>query len=100
MTVASATDDKIVTCSRQTKIVADVLLKDVADTKFDLVVLPGGLEGAEGLRDSALLLDILKKHKEGSDTYIAAICASPAGMCILICHLYHSKVFYSCLCPP
>lgn len=68
----------MVTCSRQTKIVADCLLKDVSDQTFDAIALPGGMPGAERLRDCALLKDMLLNHYK-NDSYVAAICASPAG---------------------
>jgi 4-methyl-5(b-hydroxyethyl)-thiazole monophosphate biosynthesis len=39
--------------------------------------LPGGMPGAEHLRDSAPLISILEKQKAAGKSY-AAICASPA----------------------
>jgi protein deglycase len=42
-----------------------------------LQALPGGMPGAEYLRDSAPLIDILEKQKAAGKLY-AAICAAPA----------------------
>jgi 4-methyl-5(b-hydroxyethyl)-thiazole monophosphate biosynthesis len=77
VTVASIMGEKLVTMSRGVKIEADCLLEDVKDTVFDMIALPGGLPGAEHLRDSQLLVDMLKAQKDRQKPY-AAICASPA----------------------
>lgn len=66
-----------VTAARGVKIVADCLIEDCKHTKFDLVVLPGGIPGAEHLRDSATLKEILVKQHSVGGLY-GAICAAPA----------------------
>ena len=66
-----------VTASRGVKLVADCLIDDCRDRLYDLVVLPGGMPGAEHLRDNAVLREILiRQHDEGR--LLAAICAAPA----------------------
>lgn len=45
---------------------------------YDMVVLPGGLPGAENLANSEKVLDIIRKFNENKEKYVAAICASPA----------------------
>ena len=65
-----------VTASRGVKLVADQLITDPMDT-YDLIALPGGMPGAEHLRDSKELAGMLKSQKENRRLY-AAICASPA----------------------
>ena len=79
VTVASACPQgKLqITASRGVKLVADVLLEAVADESFDMLLLPGGIPGAEHLRDSKLLLKMLKAQ-QARGAWIAAICASPA----------------------
>lgn len=59
VTLASANDDGscLITGSRGIRIMADVPLVRVADTPFDAIVLPGGLKGAENLRDSPLVIE-------------------------------------------
>jgi 4-methyl-5(b-hydroxyethyl)-thiazole monophosphate biosynthesis len=47
------------------------------DEQFDLIVLPGGIPGAQNLRDSKDLTILLKKQAE-QQRYYGAICASPA----------------------
>ena len=66
-----------VTASRGVKLVADVLLEEVAQQQFDLILLPGGLPGAEYLRDTPLLIDMLKAQ-QARGGWRAAICATPA----------------------
>lgn len=66
-----------VTCSRGVKLVADKGIDDCLGEEWDLIACPGGLPGAEHLRDSAPLLALLTKQ-QASNKLIAAICASPA----------------------
>lgn len=75
VTVASV-DRLQVTASRGVKLVADALISDCAGRAYDCIVLPGGMPGAEHLRDSAVLIDMLKKQKAAGRLY-GAICASP-----------------------
>ena len=53
------------------------MIEDAVKLEWDLVVLPGGMPGAEHLRDCKPLIDHLKKRKAEGQMY-AAICASPA----------------------
>ena len=76
VTVASVGDLQI-TASRGVKLVADTLIADCLDQNYDLVVLPGGIPGAEHLRDDGALKKILlRQHSEGR--LFGAICAAPA----------------------
>ena len=63
--------------SRQVNLTADKLIADCANDQFDLIALPGGLPGAEHLRDCDTLTAMLKKQNAQGKLY-AAICASPA----------------------
>ncbi len=65
-----------VTCSRKTIIVPDVTLDEVAGNEFDMVVLPGGLPGADYLNADNRIQEILKRTAEAGN-YTAAICAAP-----------------------
>jgi len=77
VTVASVTGVRQITASRGVVIVADALIEDCTEKDYDLVVLPGGIPGAEHLRDSANLIRMLKRQREEERLY-GAICASPA----------------------
>ena len=76
VTVASVKGLKI-TASRKTKIEADALIGDCADKVYDLIALPGGIPGAEHLRDSEVLAEMIKEQA-ASGRLIAAVCASPS----------------------
>lgn len=76
VTVASVSNLQV-TCSRGVKLVADCLIGECKGKTYDLIVLPGGMPGAEHLRDSQMLTDMLKEQKASGRLY-AAICASPA----------------------
>ena len=56
---------------------ADALIEGCVQKEYDLVVLPGGIPGAEHLRDSSDLIGILKRQREKERLY-GGICASPA----------------------
>lgn len=77
VTVASVSGNRQITASRGVVIVAEALIEDCAKRDFDLVVLPGGIPGAEHLRDSVDLIRLLKRQRDKEGLY-AAICASPA----------------------
>lgn len=79
VTTASVASDGAleIVCSRGVRLLADARLVDIADEKFDVVVLPGGVKGAECFRDSPLLVATVQQtHNEGR--LVAAICAAPA----------------------
>ena len=63
--------------SRGLQIVADVTIDECADRAFDCIALPGGMPGAEHLRDCETLTSMLKSHAS-SGKLTAAVCASPA----------------------
>eukprot|EP00270_Netrium_digitus_P006707 TRINITY_DN1934_c0_g2_i2.p1 TRINITY_DN1934_c0_g2~~TRINITY_DN1934_c0_g2_i2.p1 ORF type:complete len:517 (-),score=173.41 TRINITY_DN1934_c0_g2_i2:253-1803(-) len=77
VSVASVESDLVVVASRRVNLVADVLISDVKNKNFDLIVIPGGMPGAERLRDNELLVTMLKQQKAAA-LPIAAICAAPA----------------------
>ena len=77
VTVASVSGRRQITASRGVVIVADALIEDCLKKDFHLVVLPGGIPGAEHLRDSEALTRILKQQRQRDGLY-GAICASPA----------------------
>lgn len=75
--VASVENDLQIEASRKVNIVADKLIQDVQGSSFDLIVLPGGMPGAERLRDCEALKGLLKKQAEEKRAF-GAICAAPA----------------------
>ncbi|GAB4849401.1 Protein DJ-1 B [Ancistrocladus abbreviatus] len=75
--VASVEDKLEILASRKVKLVADTNLDDAAKLSYDLIVLPGGLGGAQAFAASQKLVNMLKKQMEAGRPY-GAICASPA----------------------
>lgn len=61
------------------KITADATLKSYDFSSCDMVILPGGLPGAQHLADSTALLGILKAQA-AANKYCAAICAAPMAL--------------------
>jgi len=72
-------DDQVVVAARGTRIIPDTSIDQVIDKEFDMVVLPGGLPGADHLRDNERVQKILKHHAQ-KKKYVAAICAAPKAL--------------------
>jgi 4-methyl-5(b-hydroxyethyl)-thiazole monophosphate biosynthesis len=66
-----------VVSSHSVTVIADRLLVDCTKENYDLIVLPGGIPGAENLQKSELLAQLLKKQNNEDKLY-GAICAAPA----------------------
>lgn len=64
-----------VTGSHGITVVADKEMDDTMDA-YDMLVLPGGLPGAEHLRDDPRVTALLSRF-DAQGKYIAAICAAP-----------------------
>ncbi len=65
-----------VTASRGVVLVPQMTLDEALASEFDMVVLPGGMPGAEHLDNDPRIHGLLKKMSE-SGRYTAAICAAP-----------------------
>lgn len=78
VTVASvyAKNAGYVELANKSKVIPDANIEDVKDKKFDVILLPGGLTGANHLKDSKVLEEMLKSQV-ADQRLIAAICASP-----------------------
>jgi 4-methyl-5(b-hydroxyethyl)-thiazole monophosphate biosynthesis len=76
VTVASVGELQI-TASRGVKLVADAQIADCRQQTYDLVALPGGMPGAEHLRDDEDLKQILLRQQSQGRLF-GAICAAPA----------------------
>lgn len=68
---------KTVIASRGVKLEADGFLSECMDHVWDMIVLPGGMPGAEHLGCCLPLIDLLKRQLQ-ENRFTAAICASPA----------------------
>jgi protein deglycase len=66
--------------SRQTRHLAEIHLAEVDPAKnFEIVVLPGGVEGAKRLGESPLVREWLMRQRK-RDQWVAAICAAPTAL--------------------
>ena len=69
-----------ITAARLTRHVADVYLADVDPAReFEIIVLPGGAEGAKRLAENPLVRDWLARQRE-RDQWVAAIRAAPTAL--------------------
>jgi len=75
---ASVEDQLQVSASRGLILTANRLITDaLTTTTWDLILLPGGTEGAQRLGESAPLIQLLKQQFEAGRK-VGAICADPA----------------------
>lgn len=73
----ASVNELVITSSHNVKIYADKLIDECKGENYDLVAVPGGIPGAENLKNSATLIEILKEQNKADKLY-GAICASPA----------------------
>lgn len=65
--------------ARGTQIIPTANIENLQNEKFDMIVLPGGLPGANFLRDNKTVQKLIQNHVlEGR--YVAAICAAPKAL--------------------
>ncbi|PTY01761.1 DJ-1 family protein [Verrucomicrobia bacterium LW23] len=81
VTAAGLTPGPLI-AARKTAHMPDVLLDDVLDRAFDIVILPGGNDGTANLKADPRVKELLLKQKTAG-RWIAAICAAPT---ILVAH--------------
>ncbi len=74
--ISAGLDSKPVTASRGTVIIPDTDLDTALQDDYDMVVLPGGLPGADHLDNDDRIKNILIKMAN-SEKFTAAICAAP-----------------------
>ena len=77
--VVAGLDEGPVRCSRGTVILPDQPLAAVLNEDFDLIVLPGGLPGADHLRDDARVQSLLLRQSDAG-RLVGAICAAPKAL--------------------
>ena len=74
--VTAGLTDGPITASRGVVLLPDRTLDEVLDQDFDMVVLPGGLPGADHLDADPRIHALLQRMAE-QDRFTAAICAAP-----------------------
>lgn len=74
--VSAGLDEQPVVASRKTTIVPDTTLERALEEEFDMIVLPGGMPGADHLDNDSRIHDLLKSMAD-SGKFVAAICAAP-----------------------
>lgn len=74
--VSAGLAEGAVRASRGIRVVPDATLEDVAEEVFDMIVLPGGLPGADHLDRDPRIRRLLENIARAGG-YTAAICAAP-----------------------
>lgn len=70
-------DEEIVTGAHNIIVKSDKVLSNEIK-EYDMIVLPGGLPGAENLAKNSNVIELIKEFNNDKNKYIGAICASPA----------------------
>jgi DJ-1 family protein len=79
-TVTAGLTPNPIVASRRTRHLADLPLSEVDPARdFEMVVLPGGVEGAKNLASDARVGEWLFRQRE-RDRWVAAICAAPTAL--------------------
>jgi len=74
--VTAGLDDQPVRASRGVVLLPDMTLDRALLQEYDMIVLPGGLPGADNLRDDGRIIERLQSMS-AAGKYTAAICAAP-----------------------
>ncbi|KAF3435411.1 hypothetical protein FNV43_RR22500 [Rhamnella rubrinervis] len=74
--VASVEKSLKILASQGTKIIADKLIGDAAESIYDLIILPGGNAGVQKLNKSRILKKVLKEQELAGRVF-GAVCSSP-----------------------
>ncbi|VAX13864.1 DJ-1/YajL/PfpI superfamily, includes chaperone protein YajL (former ThiJ), parkinsonism-associated protein DJ-1, peptidases PfpI, Hsp31 [hydrothermal vent metagenome] len=74
--ITAGLDDQPVVASHGMVLIADMSLDQALRKDYDMIVLPGGLPGADHLDQDPRIQSLLKKMSS-KGKYIAAICAAP-----------------------
>ena len=74
--ITAGLDDQVVIASHGTRLVPDTDLDSALIRDYDMVVLPGGLPGADNLDNDDRIHSLLRKMA-ASEKFTAAICAAP-----------------------
>ena len=75
--VTAGLDEQPVRASRGVVLVPDMTLDAAMQKDYDMIVLPGGLPGADNLGNDGRIIRLLAQMSEAGK-YTAAICAAPA----------------------
>ncbi len=74
--VTAGLDDRPVQASRGVVLIPDTQLDAVLEQEFEMIVLPGGLPGADHLQADSRITQLLQQISDNNG-FIAAICAAP-----------------------
>lgn len=74
--VTASLDGEPIKASRGVTLLADAALDEMLERRFDLIVLPGGLPGADYLNQDPRILQLLQ-DTTARGGYAGAICAAP-----------------------
>lgn len=76
VTIISVSGKTEVTGSHNIKIIADEIFENVNHDHFDMIILPGGLPGANNLNNHVGLREQILNFRE-NEKHLGAICAAP-----------------------
>lgn len=79
---AAVGNQRAVSGSRGITLVADALVSELAPTKDDMLVIPGGMGGVRSIKSDKAAMDLIARAaRDGA--FLAAICAGPSVLAAL-----------------
>ncbi|VAW92127.1 DJ-1/YajL/PfpI superfamily, includes chaperone protein YajL (former ThiJ), parkinsonism-associated protein DJ-1, peptidases PfpI, Hsp31 [hydrothermal vent metagenome] len=80
--ISAGLDDKPIKASRGTMLIASTTINKVKAAELDMIILPGGLPGADHLNTDPYIQNLIMQLNENNKP-IAAICAAPKVLATL-----------------
>ncbi len=74
--IVAGLEKGLITGSHNIPIQPDIYYRDIIETNFDMLILPGGQPGTNNLKHDKYILNWIKKRSKENQK-IAAICAAP-----------------------
>jgi 4-methyl-5(b-hydroxyethyl)-thiazole monophosphate biosynthesis len=77
--ITAGLENKTAIGAHKIPIVTDYLIGEIDSDNLDMIILPGGWGGTEGLANNETVMSILR-HMKRNDKHIGAICAAPYAL--------------------
>ncbi|AYD40739.1 DJ-1 family protein [Clostridium fermenticellae] len=74
--ICSADDNKCISGAHDVIVKSDMSLCDIDESEYDALIVPGGMPGAENLKNNDRVINLIKKFNN-ENKILGAICAGP-----------------------
>jgi len=84
------TSTLLVKCGQEISVECDINFNDIQNKDYDMVVVVGGIPGANNIADYAPAVDFVKKHFN-ANKIVASLCASPGTVLAEACGIMKGR---------